>query len=435
MASASLAPFRSRDFSIMWAGALVSNIGTWMETVALGYYVADTTGKASWSAIVSAAGFIPGAIVGPIGSAMADRLRRRRVLIVTNTIAGLLAAFLAVWVGSGHATPLGLAVLGFVGGAVIMFGFPSFQVSLPDLVPREHLVAAVGLSNAQWNLGRIIGPAMAAIAIAIGGIEVALWVNAVSFLAAILAVSLVRLPHGKGERRPVFAALGDGVRFARTTPAMRRMLAVMIAVVAIGSPFIAFVSQIATNVFGGTETATSVLVTCQGIGAVAAAFTLGSMTTRYGSWRVMVVASLAFSVALVAYGASPQFWLAAVSLVFVGLTYGYAFTSFAGIAQQSAPDHMRGRVLAVNSFVLGILVPVGTLVQGAIADVTSLRAITAGSGVVLAMALVTLYLVDRSRHPEGQAAGQAVGQAEVTVDGSQLLPHTTTTTRSPRSGT
>lgn len=374
----------------MWFGALVSNIGTWMETVALGYYVADTTGKASWSAVVSAAGFIPGAIVGPIGSAMADRLRRRRVLIVTNTIAAVFAVVLAVWVGGGDATPIGLAIIGFFAGAVVMFGFPSFQVSLPDLVPREHLTAAVGLSNAQWNLGRILGPAFAALAIAIGGIETALWCNAVSFLAVIVAVSMVRLPSGKGERRPVFAALGDGVRFARSNPAMRRMLVVMIAVIAIASPFIAFVSQVATNVFDGDETATSVLVTCQGIGAVTAAFTLGAMTKRWGSWQLMAGSAAALCVALVAYGLAPVFWTAALALVVVGLAYGYAFTSFAGIAQREAPDEMRGRVLAVNSFVLGILFPVGTLVQGAIADATSLRAVTAGSGVVLAVLLVVL---------------------------------------------
>ncbi len=374
----------------MWFGALVSNIGTWMETVALGYYVADTTGKASWSAVVSAAGFIPGAIVGPIGSAMADRLRRRRVLIVTNAIAAVFAVVLAVWVGGGDATPIGLAIIGFFAGAVVMFGFPSFQVSLPDLVPREHLTAAIGLSNAQWNLGRIIGPAFAALAIAIGGIETALWCNAVSFLAVIVAVSMVRLPGGKGERRPVFAALGDGVRFARSNPAMRRMLVVMIAVIAIASPFIAFVSQVATNVFDGDETATSVLVTCQGIGAVTAAFTLGAMTKRWGSWQLMAGSAAALCVALVAYGLAPVFWTAALALVVVGLAYGYAFTSFAGIAQREAPDEMRGRVLAVNSFVLGILFPVGTLVQGAIADTTSLRAVTAGSGVVLAAVLVVV---------------------------------------------
>lgn len=397
MASASLAPFRSRDFSLMWAGALVSNIGTWMETVALGYYVADTTGKASWSAIVAAAGFVPAAVVGPVGSAMADRLRRRRVLIVTNGLAGVLAAILAVWVGGGNATPLGLAILGFIAGAIVMFGFPSFQTSLPDLVPREHLVAAVGLSNAQWNLGRIIGPAFAALAIEIGGIGLALWCNAISFIAVIIAVSLVHLPNNRGERRPVFAALSDGFRFARTTSAMRRMLVVMIVVVGLGSPFIAFVSQMATNVFGGDSTATSVLVMAQGVGAVAAAFTLGSITKRLGSWRVMVTAAMSFSAALILYGSAPTLWIAAPALTCVGVSYGFAFTSMAGIAQHNAPDEMRGRVLAVNSFVLGVLYPLGTVVQGAIADKTSLRTVTVGSGVSLAVALSVLHMIDRRR--------------------------------------
>ena len=400
MASASLAPFRSRNFSLIWAGALVSNIGTWMETVALGYYVADTTGKASWSAIVAAAAFVPGAIVGPVGSAMADRLRRRRVLIVTNSISAVLAAVLAIWVGSGHATPLGLAILGFVGGTVFAFGFPSFQTSLPELVPREHLVAAVGLSNAQWNLGRIIGPALAALAIAVGGIGLALWCNAISFLAVIIAVSTVKFSASRGERRPVFAALGDGFRFARNTSAMRRMLAVMIVVIGFGSPFIAFVSQMATNVFGGDSTATSVLVMAQGVGAVVAAFTLGSVTKRLGLWRVMVGAAMTFAVALALYGAAPTLWLAAPALTLVGLAYGFAFTSMAGIAQHNAPDAMRGRVLAVNSFVLGVFYPVGTLVQGALADVTSLRAVTIGSGACVALSLGLLHLFDRRRRAD-----------------------------------
>src|SRR5262245_33968481 len=111
VASESLAPFHSRSFTVMWAGALVSNIGTWMETVALSYYVAATTGKPSWSAIVVAAGFVPAAIVGPIGSAMADRLDRRRVLITTNAIAAVIAAVLAVWVGGGDAGLAGIAAL------------------------------------------------------------------------------------------------------------------------------------------------------------------------------------------------------------------------------------------------------------------------------------------------------------------------------------
>lgn len=386
----------------MWFGALVSNIGTWMETVALGYYVAHTTGKVSWSAIIAAAGFIPGAILGPIGAAMADRLNRKKVIILTNIAAGLIAAFVATWVGSGRASPAGLALSSFVTGSVFAFGFPSFQTALPDLVPREDLVSAVGLSNAQWNLGRIIGPTFAGLAIAFGGVQTALWCNAASFLAVVIAVMLVTLPKREGSKRPVFSALADGIRFARGHADMRRMLAVMFATILIASPFIAFVPQIATNVFHGGPRSTSVLVTAQGIGAVTAAFTLGSMSKRLGTWVLLFGTVGLLAPALVLYGVAPRLWLAAVALVVVGLAYGWAFTSFASIAQLAAPDEMRGRVLSVNSFILGVFYPVGTLIQGQIADRTSLRWITSGSGVVLAAAVGLLAM--RNRRVQTQVA-------------------------------
>ncbi len=388
MASASLAPFRSRNFRLMWIGALVSNIGTWMETVALTYYVADTTGKASWSAIVGAAGFLPNGLLGPIGSAMADRWSRRRMLVIGGAAAAIVAAILAVWVGGGGATPLGIAGLSLVAGCIGAFTFPAFQSILPDLVPREHLVAGVGLSNAQWNLGRIVGPGLAAVAISIGGIGTALWCNAISFLAVIVAVALVKVPSRVSEHRKVFSALGDGLRFATNHPAMRRMLVVMLLTILIASPFIAFVAQMATNVLEGDAKTTSVLVTAQGFGAVAAAFTLGAVSKRLGVTNLMFVAVGLLGPALVAYAVAPNIWASAPALLVLGLCYGYAFTSFSSIAQQAAPDAMRGRVMAVNFMILGIGFPVGSLIQGQIADAIGLRWTTAGSGIALAAGLL-----------------------------------------------
>jgi MFS family permease len=395
--SASFAPFKSRDYSIMFAGALVSNIGTWMETVALSYYVAQTTGKASWAAVVGAAGFFPSAILGPVGSAMSDRLHRGHVLMVTNACSAVISAILAVWVGGGSATPLGIAALTFLAGCVNAFGFPSFQNMLPRLVPRQHLVAAVGLSNAQWNLGRIIGPSLAGLAIAIGGIGAALWCNVISFSAVIIGVAMVRIGPSEGERRRVFGALADGYRFARTNPDMRRMVPIMVLTIGIGAPFVAFVSQMATVVFNGDEKATSLLVAAQGIGAVAGAFTLGWSTGRWGLWRVMVFALAVFCGALVLYGVAPHLWVAAIGLAGCGFGYGCSFTTFAGVAQSAASDDMRGRVLAVNTFVLGALYPIGTLLQGALADRFGLQRVTGLSGGVLAVAVLWWLAVVRRR--------------------------------------
>jgi predicted MFS family arabinose efflux permease len=312
------------------------------------------------------------------------------LLIVGNALSAIVAAILATWVGGGSATPLGIAMLSFLAGCIGAFTFPSFQSILPDLVQREHLVAGVGLSNAQWNLGRIIGPSFAAIAISIGGIGTALWCNAISFFAVIVAVSLVKVPRRQGDRRPVFGALADGLRFAIAHPVMRRMLVLMVLTIGIASPFIAFVSQMATNVLHGDARATSVLVTAQGIGAVTAAFTLGSVTKKFGVNSVMFGGVALLSPALVMYGFAPHLWLAAIALMTIGLFYGYAFTSFASVTQQAAPDDMRGRVLAVNFMVLGILFPIGTLIQGQIADAIGLRWTTAGSGLVLGAGLAAM---------------------------------------------
>jgi MFS family permease len=402
------APFRYRGYTILWTGALVSNIGTWMETVALSYYVADTTGKASWAAIVGAAGFLPSAVLGPIGSAMSDRLHRGRILVVTNALSALLAATLAIAVSSGRATPAIIAVLALCTGSVGAFGFPAFQNALPRLVPREHLVAAVGLSNAQWNLGRIIGPSLAGVAIALGGIGAALWCNALSFLAVIGCVLAVRLEPSTGRRQPVWGALMDGVRFARANADMRRMIPLMVITILIGAPFVAFVSQMATVVFDGDERATSLLVAAQGVGAVVGAFTLGWATHRFGLWRVMTGSIAVLAGALVLYGSAPSLWVAAIGVAGCGFGYGLSFTTFAGLSQQAASEDMRGRVLAVNTFILGALYPLGALVQGWLSDRVGLPWVTAGSGVLLALSLAwRIAVIGHRRHRRREGADPA----------------------------
>jgi MFS family permease len=405
------APFRYRGYTILWTGALVSNIGTWMETVALSYYVADTTGKASWAAIVGAAGFLPSAVLGPIGSAMSDRLHRGRILVVTNALSAVLAATLAIAVSSGRATPAIIAVLALCTGSVGAFGFPAFQNALPRLVPREHLVAAVGLSNAQWNLGRIIGPSLAGVAIALGGIGAALWCNALSFLAVIGCVLAVRLEPSTGRRQPVWGALMDGVRFARANADMRRMIPLMVITILIGAPFVAFVSQMATVVFDGDERATSLLVAAQGVGAVVGAFTLGWATHRFGLWRVMTGSIAVLAGALVLYGSAPSLWVAAIAVAGCGFGYGLSFTTFAGLSQQAASEDMRGRVLAVNTFILGALYPLGALVQGWLSDRVGLPWVTAGSGVLLALSLAWRIVVIGHRRHRRRAGDDPAGPA------------------------
>ena len=392
VATSPFAPFRHRPFLLVWLGALVSNVGTWMETTALSFYVADTSNVRA-SGLVAAAGFLPMALLSPVGGACADRFDRRRLMISANLVSAVIAAGVAALVASGEATPGRLAIFSLLGGCTGAIGFPAFQATLPDLVPPEDLVGAVGLSSTQWNLGRILGPTAAAVAIAIGGVAAALWVNAASFLAVVVAVSIARIPTRVGIRRSVLQAARDGVRFARVTPAVRAMVPVMALTVFVAAPFLGFVAQMATNVLGRAQSGTSVLVTAQGVGAVAAGAAMGTLSARFGVRAVMTGAVLLLAPSLVLYGVSPSIWFAAAALVLTGGCYMAALSSFTSITQQAASSELRGRAMMVNNFVLGAAYPLGLMAQGAIADAWSLRAVTIGSGVVLATCSLLFWIL------------------------------------------
>ena len=387
MASTSFAPFRHRGFLLVWIGALVSNIGTWMEITALSYYVADTS-KASWSGIVAAAGFLPTALLSPFAGAWADRFHRRTIMICTNSVAAVIAASVALLVANDNATPGLLALFSLAGGCANAIGFPAFQATLPDLVPPADLVAAIGLSSTQWNLGRILGPSAAGIAIWVGGVPAALWCNAVSFLAVIVAISWAHIPRTPRTNRPIVKAIRDGIRFAKGNEAVRSMIPLMISVTLITAPFIGFIAQMATRVFDTKQGGTSLLVTAQGVGAVIAGASMGSLNKRFGLRRTMVGSTCLLAPALVVYGLSPNIAIAAVALAFTGGAYMASLSSFSTVTQQSAPPELRGRAMAVNNFILGSAYPLGLFIQGPLADNTSLRTVTVGSGLLFGAVLL-----------------------------------------------
>ena len=376
---------------LVWIGALVSNVGTWMETTALSFYVADTS-NASASGLVAAAGFLPSALLSPIGGAWADRFSRRRIIILANVASMVIASGVALLVASGRATPGLLALCSLAAGCAGALGFPAFQATLPDLVPHEELVAAIGLSSTQWNLGRIVGPTLAALVIGIGGVPAALWTNAVSFAAVIVAISFAAIPRRPGVRRSVLAAVRDGVRFARRTAAPRQMVPLMVLQVVVTAPFIGFIAQMATNVLHHGQAGTSALVTAQGVGAVAAGASIGALSSRFGIRAVLVGAIAVSAPALVLYGSAPNLVVAAAGVALLGGCYMASLSACTTVTQKSAPPELRGRAMSVNNFVLGAFYPLGLLVQGAIADRTSLRVVTVGSGLVLAGAMTLMFL-------------------------------------------
>src|SRR5580658_5791641 len=159
-----LRPLQHRNFALIWWAALLSNVGSWMQTVAVGVFVTARTGRPGWTGLVAAAAFLPIGLLSPLGGVIADRLDRRIWLFATTTGETAFATCLTVLAATGRATPVTVTLLVFGGGAMAAVGFPAYQAMLPDLVPASELGAAISLGSAQYKMGRVIGPALAGFA-------------------------------------------------------------------------------------------------------------------------------------------------------------------------------------------------------------------------------------------------------------------------------
>ena len=392
MALASLRPLRSRNFALIWSAALISNLGSWMQTVALGVLVFERTDAPGWAALVAAAGFIPIGLLAPVGGALADRLDRRRWLIATTLAETLFAVILAVLAGLHHDPPWALVLLSFLGGASGAIGFPAYQAMVPDLVPKEDLLGAVSLSSAQFNLGRVIGPALAGLVLLTQNYAIVFGINALSFGAVVIALLLVHLPRPVPQSGHLSMAgrILEGARAARAEPGCRSAIACIAVVALLASPFIALVPAMAHVVKPagwslGLTTAT--LVTAQGVGAVIGALALAGLAERFGRLRVLRTAIFTVPVLLCAYAVAPTLAAAVPAFLAVGAGYIVVLSGLNTVVQLRAPVASRGRILSIYMMALGLVYPLGAVLQGWLANAHGVRAVTvAGALALLALA-------------------------------------------------
>ena len=395
MPLASLRPLRSRNFALLWSSALVSNIGTWMQSVALGLLVFARSGhQAGWTTLVIAAGFLPIGLLSPVGGAMADRFDRRRWLLVTTLGEMAVATLLTVLVATGHDQPGLVVIVAFFGGAAGAVGFPAYQAMLPDMVPKEDLLGAMSLSSAQFNLGRVVGPAAAGLTLIHSDYTLTFAVNAASFAAVVIALTLVRLPRPApvAGNEGMYRRIADGARVAWTEPGCRSAIILIAVVALLASPFIALVTVMAAALHHGHPDTggTALLVTAQGVGAVIGAMVLPSLAEQVGRRRMVRGALFLLPLLLINYGLSPNLWWSVVTFVLVGAGYIAVLAGLNTVVQLRAPAASRGRVLGFYMMALGIVYPIGAVLQGQIANRVGVRAVTIGGAVALLAVLALL---------------------------------------------
>jgi MFS family permease len=389
-----------------------------MQTVALGVLVYARSGhQAGWTGLVAAAAFLPMGLLAPVGGALADRFDRRRWLLVTTVGEMAVATLLTVLVATGHDQPGLVVIVAFFGGAAGAVGFPAYQAMLPDLVPKEDLLGAISLSSAQFNLGRVVGPAVAGLTLLHHDYTLTFAVNAASFGAVVIALSLLRLPrpvHTSGNEG-MYRRIAEGARTAMSDPGCRSAIILIAVVALLASPFIALV-PVMSKALGHGSGGTALLVTAQGVGAVIGAMVLPSLAEQLGRRRMVRGALFLLPLLLINYGLSPSLWWSLVTFVLVGAGYIAVLAGLNTVVQLRAPVASRGRVLGFYMMALGIIYPIGAVLQGLVADHVGVRAVTVGGAAAL---LVVLGLLATFR-PHLMGALDDIEEAEELVPTEEL---------------
>jgi MFS family permease len=353
---------RSRPFRLYFAGQIASASGTFLQQTAIGWLVFQLTGSAASLGLVLAAGGLPSLILGPWGGTIADRVDLRKLLIGTQAAYGLLAALLWGLSAAGSAS-VGLVVgVGVAGGFVSIVDAPARQAFVSALVPPQDLSSAVSLNGVVMNSARVVGPSVAGALIVTVGTTPCFAVNAVSYLAVILALIAV---HPLTSTRGVKAGRGgvrEGLRYARTRQQLWLPLLMMSFVGLFAFNFAVILPVFASKDFHGSGGTYGLMSTMLSVGSIAGSLGVGLI--HHPRRIYLVAAALGFGIFLAATAAAPNVAIACVALVFTGAT-AFSFVTLTSTTLQlhSSPAY-RGRIMALFVFVYLGTTPIGSALTG-----------------------------------------------------------------------
>jgi MFS family permease len=400
---------RLRNYRLYFFGQLISMAGTWMQTVAQSFLVLDLTHSGTQLGLTTAARFLPVFLFGPLGGLFADRLNKRRVLYVTQTLSGLLAGVFAVLVATHSARLWIIYLLALALGFVNVFDNPARQTFISEMVPPQDLPNAVTLNSVSMNMARVFGAALGGVIAAALGLTTCFALNAVSFGAVLLSLAAMR----KSELYPAKPVarrrrqVREGLRYVRSTPDLLIPL-VMIAVVGtLAWEFQVTLPLMASKTFHGGAATYGVMASVMGAGAVVGGLISASRPRPRA--RALCLAAIGWGVAILAASVAPSLPLELVTMVFVG--YGsITFNSYAKTTLQlAATPSMRGRVMALWGLAWLGSTPIGGPIVGWVGQVAGARwsLVIGGLPTLICgiLALPALTRIDRGRAARAQASG------------------------------
>lgn len=407
---------RSPVYRRFLLGSMIATVGGFMQQTAQGWLVLELTDSEALLGLAGAVAGLPTLFLAIVAGVLADRLDRRRLLILTNASSALFAFVLALLTSLGLVAYWHILVLAFLAGVAITVQMPASQAIVSTIVDRTSIGNAVALNSAQYNLTRIVAPAIAGLFIAAGALELGFWVNAVALaLVTVLIYSLEIPSHRTADRvqAALWLDLQDGVRFVRAN----RVLAVVVLLPAVPALFVlnylTFIPVYARDILATGAAGLGLLAGAIGVGALIGALALAALRPSGGSGRLTLGGLAIVGVSLTTFALSKSLPLSMVALAIQGAMQVAYYSTTNTLIQVLVPARLRGRVLSLYVLTSIGLIPIANLIGGAIAEVIGVEAVLAAGGILTVLVVVLVVLLEpgvarlRAAHLSSREAAEA----------------------------
>jgi len=390
---------KAPNYRAFWVGSFLSNIGTWMQSVAQGWLVLQLTNSPLWLGLVGFASSLPSLVFSLMGGVWADRFNRRKLLFFTQSMMMVSALAIGLLTAGHRIVVAEIMLFGFLSGLANSVNGPAYQATLPDLVNEKDLLNAVALDSAQFNLSRVVGPTLGGLALAAFGVAACFFLNAASFLALLAALTLIRLPGNVTvSKNTIWRDLIEGVQYVRRTPILLVVLLIVAVMASFGMPYVTMLPVFARDILKSGASGLGYLYGAAGIGAVIGTLTLAALRDLKHKGITILTCSSLFGLSIVLFGLSRNYLMSLFFLSLVGMMMIGALTLAKTLLQATASVEMRGRVMSMYFFCGVGFFPLGNLVAGTVAGWRGATfALEFGGSVVLLFSVTMLIFVPRIR--------------------------------------
>jgi predicted MFS family arabinose efflux permease len=388
--------FQYRDFRLMFIGACISSIGTWMQNLAQAWLVLDISKSPFYLGLDAFLAGIPIFFLSLIGGVVADRVERRKVLLMSQYIQMASAFLLTLLIWFKVVQIWEILCLSFVVGLAQSFGGPAYSALIPTLVSKEDMPNAIALNSIQFNVARVLGPAIGGLALNNLGAVWCFGLNGLSFLAPVVSLTILTtrfLPEKTSES--MFASMKKGFKFIRHQGAMEGLVALGFCVTALGIPMTTFLPWFAKEVFKGGPGTFTLFLCASGGGAVVGALAVAFIGNIQRKGRLALTMLVVLGLGISGFALSKSVALSCILLFLSGISLMAVFTNVLSLVQLITANEMRGRVISIYNAAFRGGMPMGNLVTGWLVPMFTAPVVLAVNGLLLVLLGLYFLIVER----------------------------------------